>query len=121
MWGWWSITSRPAGLRAAWGFEMGVELVRSSRHLELALVRDEASAFRFRVEVAGMAVFETNVEAAAQAEYDDLYRERDQPYAERRLADRRHSDAERLAFDRVRRTSAKAARSRGGKGGRGGV
>jgi len=98
-----------------------MEILRRNDRLGLRLELDPSADRRFRVVADDEVVYATNVESSANVEYDEIFEVRDRPFAEHRKREQDFKVGERIRAETVARTSGKAARSKGGKGGRGGV
>lgn len=103
------------------GHNGSVRVIKSSEKFGLRLQYDDRADRKYQVVVDDEIVYATNVETSALTEYQDLLAERDKPYAERRKREADFKLGAALQAERVSRTSSQAARSTGGKGGRGGV
>lgn len=106
--------------RRGWQHKV-IEVLKMSRRLGIELVRTTTDGNSvFEVLADGEVVLCTRVEAAAIAIYDEIFDERDQPFAELRSKERATAEANSLYAERVARTKDRA-HGRGGRGGRGGV
>jgi len=98
-----------------------VKILKQNATLGIRLEYDEGAAQKYRLLSGDEVVLSTNVESLALLEYDDLFTELDAPFAARRRRETDFKFGQQLQNERVARTSSKAAKTTGGKGGRGGV
>lgn len=98
-----------------------MEVLKRNETLGIRLEHDPDADRKYRVYADDELVYATNVDTSALSEYADLAAERDKPFAERRRREADFKFGQSLQNERVARTSTKAAKSTGGKGGRGGV
>ncbi|WP_166136499.1 hypothetical protein [Nocardioides ochotonae] len=98
-----------------------MKVLKRNDRLGLRLEFEPEAERKYRVVVDEEVVYATNVDSSALSEYADIAAERDKPFAERRKREADFKLGQALQNERVARTSGNAAKTSGGKGGRGGV